>query len=163
MPWITPSPFTGTKVGGMRRLKLKLVLIILIRIWYHSPLNILSFFVWKAGSYLEPRRVLLLIQTFIDEPVGLRLNMCLMFDYVSQIKTSLLCTSFAFSWLCSVWLPRALISSHFVPVLLIFKCSVSSWHCWDESVNICNYTSLTTAMSDHEPWVFYHENCDYGL
>lgn len=84
MPSITPSS-TDAVVDGMRRLQIKLVLLIIIRIWY-SPLNTLSFWVWKAGSYLEPRRVLLLIQTFIDEPVGLGLKMCLMFNHASQKK-----------------------------------------------------------------------------
>lgn len=85
MPSITPSSSTDAAVDVMRRLQIKLVMIIIIRIWY-SPLHTLSFCVWKAGSYLEPRRLLLLIQTFIDEPVGLGLNMCLMFNHASQKK-----------------------------------------------------------------------------
>lgn len=153
---ITPSISMDAVVDGMRMLQIKLVLIIIIRIWY-SPLNTLSFCVWKAGSYLEARQVLLLIQTFIDKPVGRGLNMCLMFNHASQKKHHYFTPHLHFPGFV-VFDSREL----WYHLTLFQFCSFSNV-CWDESVNTRDYISLTMAVSDHEPWVFSHKNCDYGL
>lgn len=90
----TVGVMPGAWMGGwLQRLR-----ITVIKVWIQcSYLKTLCLCVWKAGTYLESRLEVLSIQAFIDEPVGLGLTMCLMFDQPGAETSSLACDSLACS------------------------------------------------------------------